>query len=81
MNKNHDASTTSDWIFMLYDSLESPCQAASNRTIYMSLALMDGKILTFYCLETFANNFLSIDAKDIKIVRLDAPQYGDSNEP
>ena len=38
----------------------------------MSLASMDGKILTFYYLEIFANNFLSIDAKDIKIVRLDA---------
>ena len=46
----------------------------------MSLALMDGKISTFYCLETFANNFLSINAKDIKIVRLDASRHDNSNE-
>jgi len=39
----------------------------------MSFGLADGKILAIYCLETFANNFLSIDPKDIKIVRLDAP--------
>ena len=42
----------------------------SSRRIYsmnfMSSALMDGKLLAFYCLETFANNFLSINAKDMK---------------
>ena len=73
MNKHHDVSTTSDWIFIIYDSLESPCQAASNRTIFKSLALMDGKISTFYCLVNFANNSLSIGAKDLKTVQLDAP--------
>ena len=58
---------------MIYNSLELPRHAASNRTIYMSLAMMDGKIMTFYCLETFANNSLFINAKVIEIVRLDAP--------
>jgi len=38
----------------------------------MFLALMDEKLSIFYCLETFANNFLFIDAKDLKIMRLDA---------
>ena len=47
----------------------------------MSLALIDGKLLAFYCLETFANNFSSINARDMKILRLDAPGYDDSNEP
>src|SRR5215204_206774 len=65
MYKNHNVSTSSDWIFIIYDSLESPCQGASNRTIFMSLASVDGMISTFYCLEIFANNFLSIDFKDI----------------
>ena len=80
MYKHHDVTSSSDWIFIIYDSLESSCRAASNRTVLMSLAQLDGKILTFYCLENFANNSLSIGAKNIKIVRLDAPWYGDSNE-
>jgi hypothetical protein len=53
---------------MIYDSLESPYHAASNRIISMYLALMDKKLLIFYCFETFANNFLSINAKGIKTV-------------
>ena len=47
----------------------------------MSLASIDGKLFAFYALETFANNFLSIDARDMKIPPFDAPGYDDSNEP
>ena len=46
----------------------------------MSLALIDKKLLIFYCFEIFANNFLSINAKGMKTVRLDATQKDDSNE-
>jgi hypothetical protein len=72
MYKSHNVSKSSDWIFIIYSSLESSCQAAFNRTIFMSLAQTDGKISKFYCLETFANMSLSIGAKNIKTVRLDA---------
>ena len=41
----------------------------------MSLALIDKKLLAFYCLETFANNFLSVDSNDMKILQLDASHY------
>ena len=47
----------------------------------MSLGLIDGKILAIYCLKTFVNNFPFINPKDIKILRLDAPGYDESNEP
>ena len=46
----------------------------------MSFESMNKKLLTFYCLETFANNFLSINSNSMKILWLDAPGYGDSNE-
>jgi len=38
-------STTSDWIFIIYDTLELRYQAASDRTIFISLALMDKELL------------------------------------
>jgi hypothetical protein len=66
---------------MIYGSLDSSITGASNRGIFMSFGLTDGKILAFYCLETFANNFSSVNPNDIKILRLDAPGYGESNEP
>ena len=47
----------------------------------MFLTLMDGKLLANYCLKTFANNFPSINPRDMKILRLDAPGYDESNEP
>ncbi len=46
----------------------------------MSLALIDKKLLIFYCFETFANNFLSINAKGMKTVQLDVTQKDDSNK-
>jgi hypothetical protein len=46
----------------------------------MPFESVDEKILAFYCLEIFANNFPSINPNDVKILRLDAPDYDDSNE-
>ena len=46
----------------------------------MSLASIDGKLFAFYALETFANNFLSIDARDMKIPPFDAHRHDESNE-
>ena len=46
----------------------------------MSLASIDGKLFAFYTLETFANNFLSIDARDMKISPFDAHRHDESNE-
>ena len=47
----------------------------------MSLASIDEKLFAFYALETFANNFLSIDARDMKIPPFDAHRHDESNEP
>ena len=47
----------------------------------MSLASIDKKLFAFYALETFANNFLSIDARDIKILPFNAHRYDESIEP
>ncbi len=46
----------------------------------MSLVSIDGKLFAFYALETFANNFLSIDARDMKIPPFDAHRHDESNE-
>ena len=47
----------------------------------MFLAPIDGKLFAFYCLETFANNILSIGIRGMKILPFDAHRHGDSNEP
>ncbi len=61
-------------------SLDSSWRCASNGSIFISLASIDGKLFTFYALETFANNFLSIDARDMKIPPFDAHRHDESNE-
>ena len=45
--------------------LGSPWLDELNGSIFVSLALVDEKLFTFYCLETFDDNLLSIDAKDM----------------
>ena len=47
----------------------------------MSLASIDGKLFAFYALETFASNFLSMDARDMKIQPFDAHRHDETNEP
>ena len=47
----------------------------------MSFGLADEKLLAFYCLEIFANNFLSINQNDMTILQLDTPDHDDSNKP
>ena len=81
MQKFQGVSTPSDHRKMNQSSLEPSWQGASNGGIYMSLALLDGKLFSFYCLEIFANNFLFIGPNDMKILQLDAPGYGESNKP
>jgi len=46
----------------------------------MPLELIDGKLLAFYCLWNYTNNILSINARGIKMMRLDAPWYCKSNK-
>ena len=46
----------------------------------MSLGLMDSKIFTKIFKMKNVNNFLSIGAKDMKTLPLDASHYDESNE-
>ena len=46
---NQINSATSDQNLIIYGSLDSSCQGASDRSIYMSLGLMDGELFAFYC--------------------------------
>ena len=81
MQKFQGVLTSSDRRRMKQSLLESSWQDASNGDIFMSLALIDETLSAFYCLETFAYNFLSSDPNDVKTLRLDAPGYDESNEP
>ena len=47
----------------------------------MSLGLVDKKLFANVCKQKNANNFPSINPKDMKILRLDASCYDESNEP
>ena len=51
-----------------------------NGGIFMSLASMDEKLFTFYILETFDNNLVYIDARDMKIPSFDAALRAESNK-
>ena len=46
----------------------------------MSLALIDGKLFTFYRLEIFVNNFSSIGARNMKTPPFNARHHCNSNE-
>ncbi len=48
-NFNQINSATNDQNLTIYGSLDSYCQGASDRSIYMSLGLMDGELFSFYC--------------------------------
>ena len=52
-----------------------------NGGIFMSLALMDEMLFTFYVLETFDNNSVYIDPRDVKIPSFDATLRDESNKP
>ena len=60
--------------------LESPIQDASNGGCFMTLALVDAELFTFFCLEFFANNSTSTDARATKQLPFDASCYDDSNK-
>ena len=55
--------------------------SSTSDSILISLGIIDRKILAIYCLKTFVNNFSFINPKNIKILRLDASGYDESNEP
>ena len=74
-------SRTSDWNLTNYGSLDSPYQCASNRSIFISLGLMDGKLFARVSKQDLVNNFPSINPRDMRILRLDVPVYDESNEP
>ena len=77
MQKYQDVSPSIGHIDMYYSSLDSSRQDALNGSRFMSSASLDGKLFTFYCLEIFENNFLSIDPRDVPF---DASRHDESNE-
>jgi hypothetical protein len=81
MQKFQGVSTSSDRRRMNQSLLESSWQDALNDGIFISLALIGKMLLALYCLETFVNNFSSVNPNDTKIQRLDASGYDDSNKP
>ena len=60
--------------------LDSSLLNASNGGNFMSLASIDAELFTFYCFWIFVNNSVSIDPRDMKLLRLDASGYNESNE-
>jgi len=46
----------------------------------MSLGSIDKKLFAFYALESFDDNSLSIDARDMYLLPFDASRYDESNE-
>ena len=76
-----DISASSDHRKTNYGLLDSSWWCASNCTIFISLTSIDKMVFAFYCLETFVNNFLSIDARDMKIVQSDAHHHDEFNKP
>ena len=80
MQKSQDVSPSINCRDMCYSSLDSSLQGALNDGHFMPLASLDGKLFTFKCFEIFANNSLSINARDIKRPPFDASRHDDSNE-
>src|SRR4051812_40959265 len=52
-----------------------------NISIFILLVSIDEKLFAFYSLETFVNNFSSINARDIKILPFNAYHHDKSNKP
>jgi len=48
-NLNQINSATSDQNLTIDGSLDSSCQSATDRSIFMSLGLIDGKLFAFFC--------------------------------
>ena len=66
---------------MICISLDSSHWDASDDSLFMSIALI--YMLSYYYLKNlkiFADNLLSISAKNKKLLPLDAPQWDESNE-
>ena len=80
MQKCQGVSPSIDHRDTCYSSLDSSRRGASNGRQFMSLAPLDGKIFAFCCFETFANNSLSIDPKDMVRPPFDSSRQDESNE-
>ena len=65
---------------MKYNLLNSSNQDVSNGVKSISLALVDKKLLVFLLLEFFNNSLLSINAKNMKLLPFNAPNYDESNK-
>jgi hypothetical protein len=80
MQKYQDVLPPIDHRDMYYSLLDSSRQGASNGGQFMSLAPLDGKLFAFCCFETFANNSLSIDPRDMKRLPFDSSRQDESNK-
>ena len=60
--------------------LDSSNQDVSNGGKFISLMLIDEKLLVFEVLEFFNNSSLSIDAKNMKLSPFDASNYDEYNK-
>ena len=65
---------------MNYSLLDSSWRDALNGGIFMSLALTDEKLSTFYVLEILDNISVYIDSRIMKIPPFDAAHRDESNE-
>ena len=66
---------------MIYGSLDSSHQDASNGNKFMSLALIVSKLFATYYFESFVNNSSSINPRGMILLSLDASWWDESNEP
>ena len=72
-NSNRIISATSDWILMIYGSLDSSHHDASSCSVFMSIGLVDKMLFVKVQNQLNADSNLCIDPRGIKTLRLDAP--------
>ena len=80
MQKCQDVSPSIGHRDFYYSSLDSSRWDALNGGRFVSLASLDEMLFTFYCLENFENNFLSIGPREINILPFNASHQGKSNK-
>ena len=78
--KNRNISVPSDCKELKHSLMDSSLRDASNGGHYMSLLSIDAELYTFYCFKIFVNNSSSIEARDMKLLPLDASCNDESNE-
>src|SRR5437763_16315431 len=78
--KNRNISVPSDCRELKHSLMDSSLRDASNGGNYMSLLSIDAELYTFYCFKIFVNNSSPIEARDMKLLPLDASCNDESNE-